>query len=63
MTTQQTEERTRFEKYISKMVSELDEELDEKFVQDFMFSLHSKEKFPIPEEKLIQKMFLQNILQ
>jgi len=49
-----SEERNKFEEYISNMISNLDEELDPKFVQDFMFSLDSKEKFCIPAEKLLE---------
>ena len=43
-----------FETFVSSMIAEYSKELDEKFVRDFMFSLESEEKFPIPAEKLLE---------
>ena len=43
-----------FETFVSGMIAEYSDELDKKFVKDFMFSLESEEKFPIPAEKLLE---------
>ena len=47
-------DKTKFEEYISTMICNFDENLDPKFIQDFMFSLDSNEKFCIPAEKLLE---------
>jgi hypothetical protein len=45
---------TTFETWAIKTIKAEDEKIDEKFLSEFMFSLESKEPFPMPIEKLVE---------